>query len=72
MKFLCTKVRPIWLETPANRAKVINEGLSIKEPFIGIEIKEEPTDEEKVKITKALETLFTKNKHAFPIRVIEI
>lgn len=72
MKFLCTKVRPTWLELPTNRSKVIDNGLKIKDPFIGIEVSDKPTEEEKATISKAIEALFSKNKHAFPIRIVEL
>ena len=73
MKFLCTKVKPAWLTLPSNREKVFTEGLKIREPFIGIEIKEVPTThEEKFKLQKAIEKLFTKNKNAFPVKLIDL
>ena len=73
MKFLCTKVKPMWLTSPQNCEKVIACGLTIKESFIGIETKSvEPTKEEHNKVSNAIEKLFEENKKAFPIRLIEL
>ncbi|OGI19842.1 MAG: hypothetical protein A3B68_08520 [Candidatus Melainabacteria bacterium RIFCSPHIGHO2_02_FULL_34_12] len=73
MKFLCTKVKENWLTSPQNREKVTAQGLSIKEPFIGMEINNnEPSEEEKNKVDKAVNNLFGNHIKAFPIRLIEL
>lgn len=73
MKFLCTKVKSFWLTSPQNIEKVNACGLKVKDPLIGIELKEEkPTTEELNLIHEAIEELFGENKRAFPIKVIEI
>ena len=73
MKFLCTKVKESWLTSPQNRAKVIHLGLIIKDPYIGIEIKnEEPTKIENNAVYNAVNDLFSSHIQAFPIRLIEL
>ena len=73
MKFLCTKVKQSWLTSPQNRAKVINLNLTIKDTFIGVEIKNnEPTGEEIKLVDGAVDKLFGNHKVAFPVRMIEI
>ena len=73
MKFLCTKVKQSWLTSIQNREKVAGLNLLIKDPFIGIEIKNnKPTDEEMKLVDNAVNELFSNHKIAFPVRVVEI
>lgn len=73
MKFLCTKVKPSWLTSVQNREKVTDLSLLIKDPFIGIEVKnDKPTDEDMKLVSSAVDKLFGNHKIAFPVRVIEI
>ena len=73
MKFLCTKVKQSWLTSLQNREKVTDLNLLIKDPFIGIEIKNnKPADEEIKLVNGAVDKLFGNHKVAFPIRLIEI
>ena len=73
MKFLCTKVKQSWLTSLQNREKVTDLNLFIKDPFVGIEIKnEKPTDKEMKLVNEAVDKLFGSHKIAFPIRVVEI
>ena len=73
MKFLSTKVKQMWLSSEFNREKVINAGLTIRNPFIGIEIKkDEPSKEELEYVENAIESLFGNHKRAFPIRLIDL
>ena len=73
MRFLCTKVKGFWLTSAENVTKVHGAGLSIKSPFIGIEIhSNQPSEEEYNKINKAIDLLFEENKKAFPVRLLEI
>ena len=73
MKFLCTKVKPSWLTSLQNREKVSELNLLVKNPFVGIEIKNsEPTDEETQLVNAAVDQLFGNHKIAFPVRMIEI
>lgn len=73
MKFLCTKVKQQWLSSLQNSEKVINKGLSIKESFIGIEIKDsQPTKEEYNLVNNAVDNLFGGHRKAFPVRLIEL
>lgn len=73
MKFLGTRVKQFWLTSDINREKVINSGLTIRNPFIGIEIKtNEPTPEDYEKVEKAIESLFGSHKRVFPVRLVEL
>ena len=73
MKFLCTKVKQSWLPSLKNREKLENLNLIIKDPFVGIEIKNnKPTDEEMKLVDSAVNELFGNHKIAFPVRVIEL
>ena len=73
LKFLCTKVKPSWLTSLQNREKVIGLNLLIKDPFIGVEVKnDKPTDEEIKLISSAVDKLFGNHKIAFPVRLIEL
>lgn len=73
MKFLCTKVKEFWLSSPNNCEKVTKSGLKIKDPFIGIVVKDgKPTEKEYNLVNNAIEKLFGDNKKAFPIRLIDI
>ena len=73
MKFLCTKVKQNWLTSPQNREKVMDLNLLIKDPFIGVEIKnDKPTDEEMKLVDSAVDKLFGNHKVAFPVRLIEV
>ncbi len=73
MKFLCTKVKPSWLTSLQNREKVTDLNLFIKDPFIGVEIKNnEPTGEEIKLVDSAVDRLFGNHKIAFPVRLIEL
>ena len=73
MTFLCTTVRSFWLTSAENVTKVHHTGLSVKKPFIGIEIcNNQPSEEEYNKINKAIELLFEENKKAFPVKLLEL
>ena len=73
MKFLCTKVKQSWLTSFQNRGKVTDLNLLIKDPFIGIEVKnDKPTNEEINAVDEAVNKLFGNHKVAFPVRLIEI
>ena len=73
MKFLCTKVKQNWLTSLQNREKVETLNLSIKDPFIGVEIKnDKPTDEEMKFVDSAIDKLFSNHKIAFPVRLLEL
>jgi hypothetical protein len=73
MKFLCTKVKQSWLTSLQNREKVAGLNLFIKDPFIGIEIKNnKPTDKEMKLVDSAVNELFGNHKIAFPVRIVEI
>ena len=73
MKFLCTKVKQSWLTSLQNREKVTDLNLLIKDPFIGVEIKnDKPADEEIKLVDSAVDKLFGSHKIAFPVRIIEL
>ena len=73
MRFLCTKVKQSWLTSLQNREKVESLALFIKDPFVGIEIKNnEPTEDEMKLVDSAVDKLFGNHKIAFPVRLIEI
>ena len=73
MKFLCTKVKQSWLTSLQNREKVEFLNLFIKDPFVGIEIKnDKPTNEEMKLVNEAVDKLFGSHKVAFPVRLIEL
>ncbi len=73
MRFLCTKVKQNWLASLQNREKVTDLNLLVKDPFIGIEIKNnEPMDAEMKLVNEAVDKLFGNHKIAFPIRLIEL
>ena len=73
MKFLGTKVKEFWLTSSQNKEKVISMGLSIKAPFIGIEIKDtNPSPEEEKFVNEAVVKLFDNHIKAFPVRLIDL
>ena len=73
MRFLCTKVKQNWLTSLQNREKVTGLNLLIKDPFIGVEVKnDKPTNEEMKLVNSAVDKLFGNHKIAFPVRVIEL
>lgn len=73
MRFLCTKVKQLWLTSPQNVNKVTSLGLEIKESFIGISVSDDkPNAEQYNKISNAIEKLFGESKKAFPIRLIDL
>ena len=73
MQFLCTKVKQNWLTSLQNREKVTDLNLLIKDPFIGVEVKnDKPTNEEMKLVNSAVDKLFGNHKIAFPVRVIEL
>ncbi len=73
MKFLCTKVKELWLTIPKNREQVINTGLAINGSFIGIEIKDlKPSPEEEKFVSNAVLKLFDNHIKAFPVRLMDL
>lgn len=72
MKFLCTKVKTSWLTSTANRNKVLEVGLEIKDPFIGIEVQQKPSENDYEIVQKAIKQLFSSHIQAFPIKLIDL